>query len=213
MILFLDEDRAYLSWVTHHRNGFVLDGHRKPTNHRMTLHRATCPETKHSATKPTHWTTSHHMKACSLDAEELKRWAKEQTGADPSGCVSCLVTDESRQAEQPIHLTKLDQEILSFVLEVVMLHLDEETGPYWLNAAMVAKCLDKTPAQLSAAIGRLVVDGLLIVTEKWKPGEPIPTKCGLLPTVLAMKTLAAYQNQSDEEIEAEIRTLAGEKGS
>ena len=118
MILFLDEDRAYLSWVTHHRNGFVLDCNRKPTKHHLMLHRATCPEIKHSATKTTHWTTGHHMKACTLNAEELKAWAHEQSGANPSGCVSCLVTDPSRPVDQPIHLTKLDQEILSFVLEV-----------------------------------------------------------------------------------------------
>jgi hypothetical protein len=210
MILFLDEDRAYLSWVTHHRHGFVLDCQRKPTKHHLILHRAICPDVKHSATKATHWTTGHHMKACSLNADELKVWAHEQTGADPSGCVTCLVTDEPRPADQPIHLTKLDQEIMSFVLEVAMLHLDEEAGAYWLNVGMVAKCLDKTPAQLSAALTRLVVDGLLIVTEKWKPGEALPTKCGLLPTVLAMKTLAAYQDRSDEEIAAEIKTLAGE---
>jgi hypothetical protein len=176
----------------------------------LMLHRAICPEIKRSATKTTHWTTGHHMKACSLNAEELKAWAHEQTGADASGCVSCLVTHELHSADQPLHLTKLDQEILSFVLEVAMLHLDEQGGAYWLNVGMVAKCLDKTPAQLSAALSRLVVDGLLIVTEKWKPGEPFPTKCGLLPTVLAMKTLTAYQDRSDEEIESEIRTLAGE---
>jgi hypothetical protein len=78
MILFLDEDRAYLSWVTHHRNGFVLDCNRKPTKHHLILHRAICPEIKHSATKTTHWTTGHHMKACSLNAEELKTWALRQ---------------------------------------------------------------------------------------------------------------------------------------
>ena len=37
MILFLDEDRAYLPWVTRHRNGFVLDCHRKPTKHHTSL--------------------------------------------------------------------------------------------------------------------------------------------------------------------------------
>ncbi len=67
MILFLDEDRAYLSWVTHHRNGFVLDCHRKPNKHHLMLHRAICPDIKRSATKTTHWTTGHHMKACSLN--------------------------------------------------------------------------------------------------------------------------------------------------
>ena len=33
MILFMDEDRAYLSWVTHHRKGFVLEcGRGRPSS-------------------------------------------------------------------------------------------------------------------------------------------------------------------------------------
>lgn len=210
MILFMDEDRAYLAWVTHHRCGFVLDCSRKPSKHHLMLHRATCPSVKHSATKKTHWTTGQHMKACSLDAEELKAWAREQTEAEPSGCVDCLIAPDQHGQEMPLHLTKLDQEILSFVLEVAALHLDEGSGPYWLNVGMVAKCLAKTPGQLSAALGRLVVDGLLRTAEKWNAGEPSPTKGCLLPTILAMKTLPSYQECSDEDIEAEIRLLAGD---
>ena len=210
MILFLDEDRAYLSWVTHHRSGFVLECARMPSKHHLMLHRATCPSVKHSATKKTHWTTGQHMKACSLDAEELKAWAKEQTGAEPTGCVDCLIAPDQRAQETPLHLTKLDQEILSFVLEVASLHLDEGAGAYWLSVGMVAKCLLKTPGQLSEALGRLVVDGLLRTTEKWKDGEPFPAKGCLLPTVLAMKMLPSYQDRSDQEIEAELRLLAGD---
>ncbi len=210
MILFMDEERAYLSWVTHHRSGFVLDCSRKPSKHHLTLHRATCPSVKHSATKKTHWTTGQHMKACSLDAEELKAWAKEQTSVEPSGCVECLIAPDQQAQEMPLHLTKLDQEILSFVLEVAALHLDEGSGLYWLNIGMVAKCLDKTPGQLSTALGRLVVDGLLRTTENWKDGEPFPAKGCLLPTMMAMKMLPSYQERRDEEIEAEIRLLAGE---
>jgi hypothetical protein len=37
MILFIDEDRAYLSWVTHHRNGFVLECAPKPSNRHLML--------------------------------------------------------------------------------------------------------------------------------------------------------------------------------
>ena len=211
MILYLDEDRAYLSWVTHHRNGFVLECNRKPAKHHLMLHQATCPKVKHSATKRTHWTTGHHMKACSLDAEELKTWAREQTGAEPGGCVSCLVVPEHHTQEMPLHLTKLDHEILSFVLEVATVHLDEEGGPYWLNVGMVAKCFDKTPAQLSAAFHRLVDDGMLTFTEKSKPAEPLSVTCGLFPTVLAMKTLPFYQDHSDEEIAIEMKALTGEE--
>jgi hypothetical protein len=111
----------------------------------------------------------------------------------------------------PLHLTKLDHEILSFVLEVATLHLDEEGEAYWLNVGMVAKCLDKTPAQLSAAFHRLVDDGMLKFTEKSKPAEPLSVKCGLFPTVIAMKTLPAYQDRSDEEIGIEMKALTGEE--
>ncbi len=210
MILFMDEDRAYLSWVTHHRSGFVLDCGRKPSKHHLMLHRATCPSIKHSATKKTHWTTGQHMKACSLDSEELKAWAREQADAEPSDCDSCLIAAEHHAQDHPLHLTKLDQEILSFVLELATFNLDDETGAYWLSVGMVAKCLDKTPGQLSAALHRLVDDGMLTFTEKVKPAEPLSVTCGLFPTVLAMKTLPANQDRSDEEIEIEMKALTRE---
>jgi hypothetical protein len=40
MLIFLNEDRAYQNWVTHHRLGFVLDGRRQPRGRGLTLHRA-----------------------------------------------------------------------------------------------------------------------------------------------------------------------------
>lgn len=66
MILFLDEDLAYLHWVTHHRTGFVLDCLRHSTKAQMVLHRATCPQIKRSESKRTHWTTGKRQKGCSL---------------------------------------------------------------------------------------------------------------------------------------------------
>ncbi len=210
MILFLDEDRAYLNWVTHHRRGFVLDCHRKPTKRHLMLHRTTCPDIKHSATKATHWTTGQHMKACSLDAEELKTWAREQTQIDATECPGCMVAHESHPTDHPLHLTKLGQEILSFVLEIAALNLDDDTGTYWLSVGMVAKCLDKTPAQLSPALHRLVDDGMLTTTERIRAGEPLSVTCRLFPTVPALKTIPAFQERSDEEIEIELRTLTGE---
>jgi hypothetical protein len=39
MLIFLNEDRAYQNWVTHHRLGFVLDGRRQPRGRGLTLHR------------------------------------------------------------------------------------------------------------------------------------------------------------------------------
>ena len=211
MILFLNEDRAYLYWVTHHRSGFVLDCHRKPSKRHLVLHRATCPDIKHSESKKTNWTTGQHMKACSLDADELTAWAAEQCGSEPTDCTSCLLSPDPHPEGHPLHLTKLDREILSFVLELVSFHLDDATGAYWLSVGMVAQCLDKTPAQLSAAFHRLVTDGMLTLTEKLKPDEPLPVACGLFPTVQAMKTLPACQDRSDVELEIEIKELTGEE--
>lgn len=210
MILFLNEDRAYLYWVTHHRSGFVLDCHRKPTKNHLTLHRANCPAIKHSATKTTHWTTGQHMKACSLDAEELKAWANDQVGIEPNSCDACQVIPEPHPPDHPLHLTKLGQDILSFILEIAALNLDDDTGTYWLSVGMVAKCLDKTPAQLSLALHRLVDDGMLTTTERLKPSEAPSVNCRVFPTVLALKTVTAFQERSDEELEIELKTLTGE---
>src|SRR5947207_1006333 len=111
MIVFLNDDRAYHSWVTHHRRGFVLDSHRRPAKHAAVLHRASCSDVKHSQTKKTHWTTGPHLKACSLDADELRAWATQETGSEPTDCPSCLAAEEVHPDDHPLHLTKLDKEI------------------------------------------------------------------------------------------------------
>ena len=208
MIVFLDEERAYLYWVAHHRTGFVLDCFRKPSKSRLMVHRANCAEIKASASKHTHWTTGRHMKACSLDVEPLKAWAVEQAGTEPQLCATCMVEEPDGHA--PVHLSHLEKEVLSFVLEVAALHLDDRDAGFLLTVGKTAKCLAKTPGQLNAALCRLAESGLLKVVGKTKPGEPTPSNCQLLPTVAAMKTLPAYTDLSDQEIEAELAILANE---
>lgn len=207
MIVFLDEERAYLYWVTHHRAGYVLDCFRKPTKRRLLLHRATCTEIKASTNKHTHWTTGRHMKACSLAIESLEAWAAEQAGAEPQLCARCmLTTDSPRQA--PLHLSHLEKEVLSFVLEVAALHLDDRDAGYLLTVGKTAKCLAKTTGQLNAALCRLAESGMVKLVGKTKPGESLADNCHLLPTLAAMKTLPAYNELSDQEIEAELATLS-----
>ena len=89
MILFLDEDQAYLYWVAHHRSAFVLDCLRHPTKAHLVVHRATCPEIKRSESKRTHWTTGKHMKGCAADIQQLTAWAMEQTENEPAFCPLC----------------------------------------------------------------------------------------------------------------------------
>ncbi len=206
MILYFDEERAYLHWVTHHRSGYVLDCSRPPHTGHATLHRATCPKIKHAESKKTHWTTGRHMKACSLNAEELKAWLAEASQAAPSLCPGCLV-EQPPAEEHPLHLTKTDRELLSFVLEVAVLHLDESDNYYALNVGTAAKCLGKTPGQLTASLCRLADEKFITMVGKTKPGEAIPASCTLLPTASALKTLPLYQSASDEELAAELAKL------
>jgi hypothetical protein len=207
MIIFLDEERAYLHWVAHHRAGYVLDSLRKPTKRRLALHRSTCPQIKSSASKRTHWTTGRQMKICSLEREALQRWAVEQAGTEPAPCPSCLGAADAPPEGRPAHLTHLDKEVLSCVLEIATLHLDDPDTSYRLTVGTMAKCLAKSPGQLSAALCRLADDGFLELAVKVAPGEAAPANCRLLPTIEAMKTLPAFQALSDQEIRAELAAL------
>jgi hypothetical protein len=56
-------------------------------------------------------------------------------------------------------------------------------GAYGLNLATVAKRLDKTPAQLAAALNWIVDDGLIAIGEPIKPGAPLSAKQCLAPTL------------------------------
>jgi hypothetical protein len=205
MIVFIDEERAYLYWVAHHRAGYVLDCFRKPTKSRLSLHRATCPEIKTSGSRRTHWTTGRRLKACALDMNELKAWALEQAKAEPKPCQACL--NDSAADDRPLHLSHLDKEVLSFVLEVATLHLDVRDATYLLTVGKAARCLAKTPGQLSASLERLVAQGLLELVGHLKAADATSSDCHLLPTVAAMKTLPAFQDLSDAEVAAELSTL------
>jgi hypothetical protein len=207
VILFLDEERAYLNWIAHHRRGFVLDCLRKPTKAHLALHRATCLEVKHNGSKRTHWTTGRHMKGCSLQLDELKTWATEQTGSEPTCCAQCAPDREPSAQEAEAHLTRLDRELLSYVLDIATCHLDDEDRAYRLTVGMVARCFGKTEGQLTASLSRLVDDGLLLILGKTKPGQVLSPRCGVFPTAQALRTLEFYAGFGDEQIEAELSKL------
>lgn len=203
MILFLDEDRAYQSWVAHHRTGFVLDSLRHPSKRHLVLHRATCPEIKQAASKRTHWTTGKHMKGCSLDIEQLKAWALDLAGHEPADCPHCK-PNETILAEP--HLTRLDRDILDYVLEIASIHVDEIDFAYSLTVGMVARCLGKTEGQLVAGLERLASDGLLTVPGLAKGGDTL-WRSAILPTVKAFRMIPAYAELSDRKIQRDLDKL------
>jgi|GEM_PF-2567590 hypothetical protein len=208
MIIFINDDRAYLYWVTHHRPGFVLDGRRKPKINHLVLHRATCTDIKWADSRRTHWTTGGKLKACSLDHDELRAWVVEEAGSGLTQCEKCRPEHElPSEGSGEIHLTKLGADILDYVLDAALIHFEHEQPPYRLTVSDIAACFGKTPAQLSGALHRLVDDGLLAMDGRLGVAMPIPVKRIVWPTIRALRTLQAFQAESDEMIQAELARL------
>jgi hypothetical protein len=46
MLIIINDDPAYVSWLSRHRQGYVVDSKRRPTKNHLILHRATCPVVK-----------------------------------------------------------------------------------------------------------------------------------------------------------------------
>ena len=204
MILFLDEDRAYLNWVTHHRQGFVLDCQRNPTKSHLVIHRATCPAIKHADSKRSHWTTGKHMKGCSLVLEQLTMWAKGQTEHEPTFCPDCSPQNE---VDVETHLTRLDRNILDYVLDIASAHVEDDDHTYSLNVAMISRCFDKSEGQLMAALHRLTDNGLLVIRGVAKPGCPPSLRSAVFPTIKALRTISAYSDLDDHQLEASLAKL------
>jgi hypothetical protein len=210
MIIFLNDDRAYLYWVTHHRQGFILDGKRKPRPSHLVVHRATCPEIKSAASRHVHWTTGSKLKACGLDPTELEAWAAEETGASPERCKKCdFANQEMGRGEAQIHLSKLPSEVLEYILEAALIHFEIEHPPYHLTVADIAACFGKRPGQISPVLHRLLEAGLVTIPGHRVTAAAIPAKRVVLPTAAALRTLHAFQAESDSTLEAELAKLEG----
>lgn len=208
MIIFLNDDKAYLYWVTHHRQGFVLGGKRKPKLSQLVLHRATCPEIKASPSKHTHWTTGSKLKACCLDRAELEAWAVDETGSATEYCAKCNPTSEIvADAGGPVYLSKLPSDILEYILEAALIHFEVQQPPYRLTVADIAACFGKTPGQISPVLHRLVDGGFVTVQGHAGTAAVIPPKRIVLPTIAALRTLEAFRSESDSTIQAELAKL------
>lgn len=213
MIIVLNDDPVYVSWIRRHRNGFVLATKRKATKRNTMMHRASCPEIRKSKTKRTHWTTGGRAKACSVDYVELLEWAREQVGRQPNVCRLCnpghdtlsgATSDPHSTVDQ--HLTKLENDILSAVVESAVIHLDNELD-FQMTVGDVAKYLEKTPVLITAALRRLVSVGMLEIETTSADNAPIPPNVRVLPTGDALKTIPAFAELDPEQLQEELETL------
>lgn len=89
VLVFVDDDRGYLEWLRQHPRGLVINCERRPRANYLKLHRADCWTISGTPSRGRQWTTGDYLKACANDGAELRAWAREATGADPTGCTFC----------------------------------------------------------------------------------------------------------------------------
>jgi hypothetical protein len=211
MVIYIDEERAYFHWITHHRQGFILAGRFRPKWGHLMLHRTTCVEVKTAKTRRTHWTTGSRFKACALEREALLQWAETDLGCSCERCPECVPdVDGSDSKGDPPRLTRLAADILGYVLEIAVMHFDEDSPPYHLTAAMIADCMGKSFAQVSPALRRLSDDGYLECAGRSMAVKSIRPRTIVYPTILGLRTLSEWANQTDAELSAEMAKIRAE---
>lgn len=207
MLIVINDDAAYVSWLSRHRQGYVVDSKRKPTKGHLTLHRATCPIIKPH--KRARLTTGAHCKACSLDMEELAAWAVEQTGGGLAACSECRPAEQEppASADHAVHaLTRLGKEIVSYVLDLAVLYLDGEERAYGPSVEAIAVYLDKTPKQILPAMGRLVEEDYLACDPTQASGT-LSANSVMYPTARALRSIPAFGAMSRQALTAELESL------
>ncbi len=207
MLIIINDDPAYVSWLSRHRQGFVIDFQSKPKKNHLILHRATCSIIKPH--KRARLTTGAHIKACSLDAAELASWVQEQTGGGLTACQECH-PDEEKCANVEQHaknaLTRLGSEAISYVLDLAVMYLDGEETHFRATVKDVAEYLGKTVPQVTPVIHRLIDEGYF---ECDRPPSAISlaTTAITYPTAKALRTIPAFGAMSEEHLGAELDQL------
>jgi hypothetical protein len=206
MLIIINDDPAYVSWLSRHRQGYVIDSKRKPTKNHLILHRATCSVIKPH--KRARLTSGAHIKACSLDVEELAAWALEQTGGGVIACSECEPNQEPATCEhQAKHsLTRVGRDILSYVLDLAVMYLDGEEKHYRPNVQDIAVYLGKSPGQIMPALQRLIAEGYLDCKPPATNGAPSAAAI-IYPTVSALRTIPAFAVMADSAVDTELRSL------
>lgn len=206
MLIIINDDPAYVSWLSRHRQGYVVDCNRKPTKNHLILHRATCSVIKPH--KRARLTSGAHIKACSLHVEELAAWALEQTGGGVIACSECEPNQEPATCEHQANhsLTRLGRDILSYVLDLAVMYLDGEERHYHPKIDDIAVYLAKSPGQIMPALQRLIAEGYLDCEPPATNGAPSATSI-IYPTVSALRTIPAFAVMANSAVDAELRNL------
>lgn len=93
---FLNDDAGYVSWLTAHPHGFVLNTYPHVTSDYLILHRAACRTINRPLADGREW-TRQYGKTCDDDRASVELWAMDQTGSSVQPCTHCLPGDPARR--------------------------------------------------------------------------------------------------------------------
>ncbi len=88
VIIFKDDDRGYLNWLSLHQHGYVLNSYRNPSARYLIMHRPSCFSISGTPANGKLW-TDKYLKVCSDSKEALSEWAKTKVGGDSWPCSLC----------------------------------------------------------------------------------------------------------------------------
>jgi hypothetical protein len=217
MIIFIDEDEAYLAWLAAHRRGFVVNSHHPPTSRYLMLHRAGCADI--AASKKHGWTTGPYIKLCAGTVRELEDWARRDVRGALRVCPRCrprlagAASQETRLgAKTPVcaRLTKLGDHLLSFVLDVAVMSLDGMTrySDDPPTVCSLAAYVGKTVHQIEPALRRLIEDDLISVNGDTRADVRLTTRSIIYPTALSLQTIPAFTTMPAQELDRAIASLS-----
>jgi hypothetical protein len=203
MIIFIDDDAACGAWLARRSQAWAVEGMRNRSPKRLLLHAAGCSRLKNvlrrnAATTHGRWT------ACALERSQLTAWCASEYDTEPTPCPTCSAVEAPPESH---HLTRLGRDVLDFVLDVAVIHLEPDARPYHLTVADVAQCLRKTSRQLSATFQRLIEEGYLTIGPSPGRSPRQGDRRHIHPTAMALRTLEYYAACDPRSVEAEIARL------
>ena len=81
---FVDDEDGYLTWLSTHSTGYVLNCERNPRAVYLVVHRATCGTISGQPARGRKWTAAY-QKVCSDSLPELSDWARPVGSLSPCG--------------------------------------------------------------------------------------------------------------------------------
>ena len=88
VMVFDNDDEAYLRWLAINPNGFVVNCGRPAQASYAVLHPAGCGSISGTPARGRTWTVAYR-KVCAPRRAELDAWAQREAGASPSACALC----------------------------------------------------------------------------------------------------------------------------